>query len=432
MKYFLAIDLGASSGRHIVGYIENGEMIYDEVYRFPNSVKYYNGHYIWDIDYILEEVKKGIRKAVSKYHKLESLSVDSWGCDYVLVRGDKTIYPCYAYRDNRTNEAINEVHKIISFKDLYKITGTQFQKFNTIYQLYADKMAGRLDEKTEALMIPEYIIYRLTGRKVREYTNLGTTGLFDINKKVISEEITSKLGINFSKDVLTPGTYIGKTIAERTKVVLCSTHDTASAIEGLDIENNELYISSGTWSLIGIKTNDPCTNEESLKANYSNELGPDYIRYQKNIMGLWIVNKLSEEMGYDMDQMIKKAKLGRYYDVFDVNDERFLSPKSMIAEILGWYKDHKIKIPRNERKLCKCVFNSLVYSYKNAVDQLESITSLKFNKVYIVGGGSKNNYLNECLREALNIETILCDIESAAYGNIKDQMKFTGEVDEDI
>ena len=167
MRYYLAIDIGASSGRHIVGWYEGGEIKTDETYRFANGMDELDGHLVWDTDRLLREVIAGVRKSFEKYPKIESLSIDTWGVDYVLMRGDEEIKPTYAYRDSRTDAAIDAVHSIISFEELYERTGIQFSKFNTVYQLYADKLAGRLDGATDFLMIPEYLMYKLTGKKVK-------------------------------------------------------------------------------------------------------------------------------------------------------------------------------------------------------------------------------------------------------------------------
>ena len=299
MKYYLAIDIGASSGRHIIGYKdENSNIKMEEIYRFKNGVVKQNNHLIWDIDYLFKEIKEGIKIAINKYQNIESLSIDTWGVDYVLLQNDKIIYPCYAYRDGRTKSRINEVHNIIPFEKLYELTGSQFQEFNTIYQLYDDKMNHRLDNVTDFLMIPEYFIYRLTGKKVKEYTNASTTGMMDEKNNIYSNEILEKLGFErkLFKELNKPGTIVGdfnndiqKEVGGNIKVVLCATHDTASAVEGIDMKENSPYISSGTWSLLGLKLKKCITSLEAQKANYSNEYGPNYIRFQKNIMGLWLI-----------------------------------------------------------------------------------------------------------------------------------------------
>ena len=280
-SYYLAIDIGASSGRHIVGWQEDGTIKTEEVYRFPNGVQERDGHLIWDMERLLAEVKTGIAAAKAKYPKIETLSIDTWAVDYVLLKGDEPVRPCYAYRDSRTEAVIPQVHEIVPFEELYEHTGIQFQPFNTIYQLYADKLAGRLEGVTDFLMIPEYLMYRLTGVKAHEYTNATTTGLASAQTGEFDRELIEKLDLPpalFGK-LSQPGMLVGE--YEDIQVVLCATHDTASAVEGIPMEGNQPYISSGTWSLLGVKTEKPITDTASQKANYSNEGGVGYNRYQK-------------------------------------------------------------------------------------------------------------------------------------------------------
>lgn len=241
-SYYLAIDIGASSGRHIVGWRENGEIQTDEVYRFPNSVEQEDGHLIWNMEQLLADVKTGIASAKAKYPKIESLSIDTWAVDYVLLRGNEPVFPCYAYRDSRTEAVIPQVHGIVPFEELYARTGIQFQPFNTIYQLYADKLAGRLDGVTDFLMIPKYLMYRLTGSKAHEYTNATTTGLVSAVTGEFDRELIKKLGLPpaLFGQLSQPGTVIGE--YEGIRVVLCATHDTASAVEGIPMEGNHPYI----------------------------------------------------------------------------------------------------------------------------------------------------------------------------------------------
>ena len=295
MKYYLAIDIGASSGRHIIGWREGDEIKTKEVYRFPNGVTRQDGHLVWDIECLYYSILAGIRVAFKEYPEIESLSIDTWGVDYVLLDGDREILPVYAYRDSRTEAVIQAVHKIIPFSELYSRVGCQFQPFNSIYQLYDDKLNGRLDKATDMLMIPEYLMYKLCGVKAREYTNATTMGM--VNGE-FDMDIVRRLGYpeRLFPKLSQPKTVLGDLLPDiaqkvggNTKVVLCATHDTGSAVEGIPMEENSPYISSGTWSLLGVKTPKPITDKGSEEANYSNEGGVGYNRYQKNIMGMWIV-----------------------------------------------------------------------------------------------------------------------------------------------
>lgn len=272
MKYALAIDIGASSGRHIVGYKTEGGIVTDEIYRFPNGMDEVDGHLVWDVDRLFSEIKEGIKLAIKKYPTLKSVSIDTWGVDYVLLRGDEEVRPAFAYRDARMDESIPEVHKIIPFEELYSMTGIQFNKFNTVYQLYSDKMMGRLDGVTDFLMLPEYFMYKLTGNKVKEFTEGSTGGFVNPDTRQINPEIFERLGLPASlvAPLHQPGTsagYFKPEIAEELggslEVILCATHDTGSAVEAIEMTDNSPYISSGTWSLLGVKTERAITDEKS-------------------------------------------------------------------------------------------------------------------------------------------------------------------------
>ena len=432
MKYYLAIDIGASSGRHIIGYIENNELKTIEIYRFPNGVLKEDGHLIWDIDNLLGNVKIGIKKALEQYPTIESMSIDTWGVDYVLMDNDKEILPCYAYRDIRTKAIVSKVHSLIPFERLYELTGTQFQEFNTIYQLYSDKFLERLDKATSFLHIPEYLMYKLTGKMVHEYTNASTTGLLDGNTNDYSKEIIDKLGLN--KNLFTklekPGFSLGdfkediqKEVGGNIKVKLCPTHDTASAVEGIKMTKNAPYISSGTWSLLGIKTNEVINSQEAREANYSNEYGPNYIRFQKNIMGLWIIQGLAKQMNFDFPTMVKMARESKYNKIFDVNDKVFLSSLDMKNEIINWFKNKNIEAPHSDSDIINTTYRSLAYSYKVSLDELEDIVKQKYSSIYIVGGGAKNQYLNELTEIFTKHKVIALPIEATAIGNLLSQME---------
>ena len=426
MKYCLAIDIGASSGRHIVGWKEDGSICTEEVYRFPNGVQQSGDHLVWDIQSLLQHVKEGIRLAKEKYPQIQSLSIDTWGVDYVLMNGDTEILPVYAYRDTRTEAAVENVHKIIPFSQLYRHTGCQFQPFNTIYQLYDDKISGRLDRATDMLMIPEYLLYKLCGVKAREYTNATTTGMVNAKTGAFDLEITNALGYpkHLFPTLIQPGTVIGE--YKGIQCVLCATHDTASAVEGIPMEGNHPYISSGTWSLLGVKTPKPITDSNSEKANYSNEGGVGYNRYQKNIMGMWLVNELQRELCPDTSfpEIVKLAQESACALTVDANAPEFLAPKSM-------------KTAFDKATSCglstigdyfRCAYRSLADSYRQAIDELETNTGVTYEKLYIVGGGAKNAFLNDLTAEATGKEVVALPIEATALGNLKVQLAMVSSV----
>ena len=421
MKYCLAIDIGASSGRHIVGWKEGGEIRTEEVYRFPNGVTEKDGSLTWDTGALLSHVKAGIDEALRKYPGVESLSVDTWGVDYVLMRGDGEVLPCYAYRDGRTEAAVPQVHERIPFAELYRRTGIQFQPFNTIYQLYADKLAGRLEGATDFLMIPEYLMYRLCGVKSHEYTNATTGGMVSAETGEFDPEIIRALDLpaHLFRPLQQPGTAIGE--YKGVRVTLCATHDTGSAVEGIPMEGNELYISSGTWSLLGVKTPKPLTDEPSRAANYSNEGGVGYNRYQKNLMGMWLVNRLRAELCPEKpwDGICAEAEENRFDSLVDVNDPVFLAPESMKAAF-----DSKLPHPPEcAAGYFRCAYRSLAQGYRQAIGELERNTGVRYEKLYIVGGGARNRYLNRLTEEATGKKVIALPIEATALGNLRIQIE---------
>lgn len=419
--HYLAVDIGASSGRHIVGWREDGQVKTREVYRFPNGVKEEAGRLIWDMDALLGHVKEGIRKALEEFGALDSLSIDTWGVDYVLLRGDEEVWPCFAYRDGRTEAAVPAVHERVPFEALYARTGCQFQPFNTIYQLYDDLQKGRLEGVTDFLMAPEYLMWKLTGVKAREYTNATTTGLVNAKTGEFDPELVRKLGLpeELFPRLSRPGTVIGA--YEGVKVVLCATHDTGSAVEGIPMEGEQLYISSGTWSLLGVKTPKPLTDEKSMAANYSNEGGVGYNRYQKNIMGMWIVNRLRDELCPDKSfpDVVAEAEASAFGGTVDANAQRFLAPESMKAAFDGALSVR----PESVGDYFRCAYRSLALSYRDAIRELEANTGRTYEKLYIVGGGAKNAFLNKLTEEAAGKKVVALPIEATALGNLKIQME---------
>jgi rhamnulokinase len=418
VKYCLAIDIGASSGRHIVGWQENGTIQTEEIYRFPNGVTEKNGHLIWDVDALVFHVKAGIAKAKEAY-PIESLSIDTWGVDYVLLKGEEEVLPVYAYRDSRTEAVIPQVHEKMAFAELYRRTGCQFQPFNTIYQLYDEKLRGRLEGVTDMLMMPEYLLYKLCGTKAREYTNATTMGMVNAKSGEFDLEIVDALGYprQLFPKLCQPGTVIGE--YEGIKVVLCATHDTGSAVEGIPMEGNHPYISSGTWSLLGVKTPKPITDGDSMAANYSNEGGVGYNRYQKNIMGMWLVNELQRELCPELSfpQIVKLAEESSCNILVDANAAQFLAPKSM-KKAFDQATDGKLQTIGD---YFRCAYWSLAASYEAALDELEGNTGKYYKKLYIVGGGAKNQFLNRLTEEATGKQVIALPIEATALGNLKIQ-----------
>lgn len=419
--YHLAIDIGASSGRHILGWAEDGTIRTEEIYRFPNAPLNTGGHLTWNLAHLERQVRAGIDAALARAPGLKSLSIDTWGVDYVLLRDESPVSPVYAYRDARTKEIISQVHRLVPFSELYAHTGIQFQPFNTVYQLFADQRAGRLEGVTDFLMIPEYLMWRLTGVKAHEFTNATTGGLINaVTGQYDPELITRlKLPIRLFGAISQPGTVLGE--YKGIRVVLCATHDTASAVEGIPMAGNEPYISSGTWSLLGVKTDAPITDTQSLQANYSNEGGVGYNRYQKNIMGMWLINELKKELCPELSfpEIVTLAEESSCDTLADVNAPAFLAPKHMKDAFDTASGNTLLTIGDYFRCACR----SLAASYRDALAELESNTGKHYNKLYIVGGGAKNQFLNRLTEELTGKEVIALPIEATALGNLKLQME---------
>ncbi len=431
-KYYVAIDIGASSGRHIVGWKENGEIQTCEIHRFENHMDMQDGHLVWDTERLFNEVKQGIKKAFLLYGKIQSVAIDTWGVDYVLIKDGKPLLPCYAYRDGRTAEAIKESEKIVPFNTLYSQTGIQFQHFNTIYQLYCDKLSGRLDNADAFLMLPEYLSYLLTGNMKKEYTNASTTGLVNCLTKQFDKQITQKLDLPeiLFTQLCEPGTIVGNLsenvaneVGGQTTVKLCPSHDTASAFYAVDNEDDSVLISSGTWALVGAKIPQANTTKIALENNFTNEGGVGNIRFLKNITGMWINVCLKKQFNKSFDQMTAMAEESSFDGVFDVNDEKFSLPENMSEKITEWFTTRDMQEPLTEGDIYRSAYRSMAMGYKRAIDDLEKCLNRTFNKIYIVGGGANNKTVNKFTSEFTNKTVVALPIEATAIGNLKSQME---------
>lgn len=435
MTYFIAIDIGASSGRHIIGWLENGKLKTEEVYRFANGTESKGGHLIWNTENLFEEIKNGLKRAKYLNKTPSFIGIDTWAVDYALLDCEnKLIGEVYAYRDSRTEKSSLAVHRKISFDELYKKTGIQFQTFNTIYQLYADKLSGKLQGAESMLMLPDYLNFLLTGVKKQEYTNATSTGLVNAQTHDWDADIIGLLGLNgkLFGELSQPRTVVGELSEELQKelgynatVILPATHDTASAVLAAPIDNESPYISSGTWSLLGIEQERAHTDEGSQKANYSNEGSINYkFRYQKNIMGLWLIQSVKKELGnLSFETLAQMAKCKENCGIIDVNDNRFLSPKSMIDEI-----NKALGKSLSSASIMRVIYDSLAKSYADAICELEKNTGKTYKTLNIIGGGSRDMLLNELTAKATGKKIITGPTEATAIGNLIMQMIGTGEI----
>lgn len=432
MKYFLAIDIGASSGRHILCYKENDKLYLEEMYRFQNHVQFKNGHYCWDIDYLFHEVVAGIKECVKQGKTPETLGIDTWAVDYVLLdeKGER-IEDAYAYRDGRVNDIVEHIDSQ-QFQSLYNQTGIQFQKFNTIFQLLSDSSV-RKKRCVDYLMIPDYLNYLLTGQKVNEYTNMSTTQLLDIKTSQLSEQLLDFCQCNKSifQNIVMPGTSIGylsedmqKVIGASIEVIVPATHDTGSAYMA-SIEKESLILSSGTWSLLGVEILEPIVSVDSMNLNFTNEGGYNHrYRFLKNIMGLWIIQEVSREIKgkYSFGELVELARKSKFEGVFDVNDDRFLKPESMTKEIIAYFSERKEEIPVSIGDIAYSVYHSLACCYEKTIKELETLTGKTYQSINIIGGGCQNILLNEMIAKICHKKVVAGPVEATALGNILAQL----------
>ncbi len=437
MTYYLAIDIGASSGRHILGYIENSKLHLEEIHRFENYITNQNGTLVWDIEHLVSEVKKGIAKCKEIGKIPCTVAIDTWGVDYVLLDESKQeILPAVSYRDSRTNRVINKVESIISAEELYLKTGIQKQNFNTIYQLYADKLSGRLEDAKHFLMIPAYLSYKLTGVIKNEYTNATTTGMVNADTKQWDYEIIDKLSLpkHLFGTLDTPCTVIGNFTKEMqdyagfdSTVIFAPSHDTASAVCACPIDDNSVYISSGTWSLIGVESLNPIVNEKSMAANFANEGGIDYrFRFLKNYMGMWLFQNVKKNLNneFSYDDMMRLAMQSKRFEMLDTNAPDFLAPENMINAIRSYLKNESIPI----EVVINSVYHSLAQSYKNAIDEIEKLAGKTIDNVFIVGGGSKDTYLNKLTAQYTGKKVVTGLSEATATGNLLSQIMYDKKI----
>ena len=460
MKYYLAIDIGASSGRHILGHVENGRMVLEEIYRFDNLQVHRNGHDCWDMENLWNGIIGGL-KACGDLGKIPAtVGIDTWGVDYVLLdENDKVLGDAVAYRDSRNEGMDNVVSKFISAEALYARTGIQKQPFNTIYQLMAQKLEApeQVAAAKRLLMIPEYLNFLLTGVKKSEYTIASTSNLLDACKKDWDKELIEMLGlpVEIFGELCMPGESVGRLLPEiqaqvgfNTTVILPATHDTGSAFLAVPAkDDNAVYLSSGTWSLLGVENEVAITTPESHAANFTNEGGAWYrYRYLSNIMGLWMIQSVRRELNgvsyvvgkeqrqatgkkWSFPDLIAEAeKEEGFPSMVDVNASCFLAPESMIQAIKDECARTGQAVPETVGQIMQCVYTSLSVCYRDAIKALEGLTGKKYTSINIVGGGCQDGYLNRRTAQATGLTVFAGPVEGTAIGNLLVQMIAGGDL----
>lgn len=448
----LAIDIGASSGRHIVGEIVDGRLHLTEVYRFDNGLTERDGHLCWDIDALAESVVAGLVAAREQGLAPETIGIDTWAVDYVLLDGSgHRIGDAVGYRDGRTEGVREELERagVLSFEEHYRRTGIQFQRFNTAYQLVANKREHPedFDRAATFLMIPDYLAYVLTGRVSSEYTNASTTALVGAETRTWDDELIARLGLprGIFPPISEPGTVLGELSPEvcdrvgfSARVVLPATHDTGSAWLAVPATDPAAaYLSSGTWSLLGCENTAPITGAASARANFTNEGGAfGTYRYLKNIMGMWMVQSVRRELGPrddgglpSFDTLIDEAFAARGdFPTLDVDDDRFLAPASMVEEVRSACREAGGPVPGAPGELVRCIYDSLATDYARAVAELGELAGTSRTCINIVGGGSQNRYVNQATADACGIPVYAGPTEGTALGNLLVQLIASGEV----
>lgn len=441
-KYYLAVDIGASSGRHMLASMVDGKMRLEEIYRFPNGMDAVDGTLCWDVNHLFTEIKNGLKKCKELQKIPVSMGIDTWAVDYVLLdKDDKILGDTVGYRDSRTVGMDDKVYETIPLEDLYARTGIQKQMFNTIYQLMAvkEQHPEHMEQAEAMLMIPDYFQFLLTGVKKQEYTNATSTQLVSPKTNDWDYELIEMLGYNkkMFQPISLPGTVVGnftKEIQDEVgfdcKVVLPATHDTGSAVISVPTnDDNAIYISSGTWSLMGIERKEADCSKEAMKANFTNEGGYDYrFRFLKNIMGLWMIQSVKKEFEEDLSfgEICAGASKETIESIVDCNDDSFFAPDSMIKAVQDFCADTNQQVPKSVGEIAAVVYNSLAKCYGDTVKEIEAITGNTYDTIYVVGGGANAGYLNELTAKYTGKNVSAGPTEATAIGNIAAQMLHDG------
>ena len=442
--YYLAVDIGASSGRHILGKFENGKLELKEIYRFDNGAEKVGDKLVWNIEKLFSNIVAGIKECKKLGVTPYSVGVDTWGVDYALLDANNNIIgEVYSYRDDRTLNMTEKSQEVVSFNELYSHTGIQHAVFNTVYQLYADKLSGKLDKAEKFLTVPDYMHYRLSGVMVNEYSNASTTALLNAENRSWDYELIEKYGFpkKIFQKIVDPGTVLGRFTKEiidevgfDAYVVVPASHDTASAVMAVPANTDKpLYISSGTWSLLGTELKKPITNENALNFNMTNEGGFEKtIRFLKNITGMWLIQSIKKELkgAYSYDDLMNMAiEVNDFGSIVDVNDKRFLAPVSMIEAVKSYCVDYNLKVPNTIGEVMNVVYRSLACLYAKTIKGLEAVTGETYSALNIVGGGSKDGYLNRLAKEYTGKKVYVGPTEGTAVGNLLAQAISSKEVE---
>ena len=445
--YFFAVDLGATSGRTILGGLNDGKIELEELTRFDNNLIQVNGHFYWDIYALYFEIIKGLKAAKQKDVKISSIGIDTWGVDFVCVAEDGSVSQPIAYRDPHTFDAMNDyLENVLPKEKVYDVTGIQFMNFNSIFQLYAMRRAGNsaLKNAQKILFIPDALSYMLTGNMVCEYTIASTAQLLDPRTKQLDPTLLASLGLTQSKfgRMVNPGDLVGTLTAEVQKatglgaipVVAVAGHDTGSAVAAVPAKNEKFaYLSSGTWSLMGIETPEAIINKVSYDRNFTNEGGIEgTTRFLKNICGMWLYERCRQEWTdapkSHPELQAEAMKQPAFQSLINPDDPAFANPSSMVEAIQEYCRKTGQHVPEGYAEICRCIFDSLALRYRQVFSYLSEMASFPIEVLHIIGGGSLNNYLNQFTANSCGVEVLAGPQEGTALGNIMVQAKAAGDV----
>ena len=448
-KHFFAVDLGATSGRTIIGTIENGKMSLEELTRFDNNLIETGGHFYWDIFALYNEVINGLRLVAKRQIEIQSIGIDTWGVDFVCVGSDGAILRNpLAYRDPHTVGKMEEYfEKKVARDEVYNITGIQFMNFNSLFQLYAMDEAGNtaLCNADKVLFVPDALSYMLTGNAVCEYTIASTSQMLDPRTKDLDSRLVESVGLKRGQfgEMVNPATVIGTITEEVQKmtglgavpVIAVAGHDTGSAVAAVPAANEKFaYLSSGTWSLMGIETQDAIINARSFDLNFTNEGGIEgTTRFLKNICGMWIYERCRKEWkdaeGLGHAELQSAAmECEPFRSLINPDDPIFANPASMVDAITTYCEKTNQPIPQGYAQTCRCIFDSLALRYRQVFAWLKEFADFDINVLHIIGGGSKNEYLDQFTANSCGVTVLAGPQEGTAIGNIMLQAKAAGMV----
>ena len=444
---FFAVDLGATSGRTILGSIADGKLVQRELTRFPNQIIQLGGHFYWDIYALYNEIIRGLKLVAAEKIKIASIGIDTWGVDFVCVGQDKSLLRNpYSYRDPHTEGAMEEYFQKIPKEKVYEKTGIQFMNFNSLFQLSTMRKNNdsALNAAWKILFMPDALTYMLTGEAVCEYTILSTSQMLNPRTKKIDTELLDVIGLKESQfgRYVNPGDRVGTLTPEVQRltglgpvpVVAVAGHDTASAVASVPAQNpNFAYLSCGTWSLLGIETKDAIINEKSYQYNFTNEGGIEgTTRFLKNICGMWLLERCRQEWTdapSDVNKINADAMEAEpFRSIINPDDPRFANPQSMVKAIQDYCRETNQPVPETYKQIARCIFESLALRYREVVGYLRELAPFPIEKLHVIGGGTYNHHLMQMTADCLGIPVVTGPVEGTAIGNIMLQAKAAGLV----